>query len=72
MNFITRLPNSQGKNVIYVVVDQFLKSAHFMPLKHPFTVAVVAQIFFENVFELHGLPTSIVCDRDPMFTSNFW
>lgn len=72
MDFITRLPSSQGKSVIYVVVDRFSKFTHFMPLKHPFTATMVAQVFFEDVFKLHGLPTSIVCDKDPTFTSNFW
>jgi len=46
-----------------VVVDRLSKYAHFMPISHPFTVAKVANIFILNVFELHGLPYSIVTDR---------
>jgi hypothetical protein len=45
---------------------------HFTPLKHPYTAAQVAQTFFEVIFKLHGIPSSIVCDRDPVFTGIFW
>jgi hypothetical protein len=72
MDFVEGLPNSLGKSVIYVVVHRFSKYAHFIALKHPYSAIMVAQEFFENVFKLHGLPTSIVCDRDPTFTSNLW
>jgi len=72
MDFVDGLPNSQGKTVIFVVVDRLSKYAHFIPLKHPYSAIMVAEEFFENIFKLHGLPTSIVCDRDPTFTSNFW
>jgi hypothetical protein len=72
MDFVEGLPNSQGKPVIYVVVDCLSKSAHFMALKHPYLAITVAQEFFGHIFKLHGMPTSIVCDRDPTFTSTFW
>jgi hypothetical protein len=72
MDFVEGLPNSQGKSVIYVVVDRLSKSAHFMALKHPYLAITVAQEFFGHIFKLHGMPTSIVCDRDPTFTSTFW
>lgn len=72
MDFVDGLPNSQGKTVIYVVVDRLSKYAHFVALKHPYSAATVAQEFFGHIFKLHGMPTSIVCDRDPAFTSNFW
>lgn len=39
---------------------------------HPFTVVQVAKQFFENIYELYGLPRSIVCDRDPIFVCKFW
>lgn len=72
MDFIEGLPKSQGYNLIYVVVDRFTKYAHFMPLNSHYTAQGVAKIFFEQVFRLHGLPLSIVSDRDKVFTSLFW
>ena len=63
---------SKGKSTIYVVVDRSFKYAHFIPISHPCTAVTVAQIFFDQVFKLHGMPQSIVCDRHPTFTSAFW
>jgi hypothetical protein len=72
MEFITGLPKSGNKLVIMVVVDCLSKYAHFYALQHPFTTSTVAQIFMDQIFKLHGMPHSIVYDRDPTFTSNFW
>ncbi|RVX07116.1 Transposon Ty3-I Gag-Pol polyprotein [Vitis vinifera] len=72
MDFIDGLPPSKGKIVLVVVVDWLSKYAHFIPMSHPYTAPKVAQTFFENVFKLHGMPSSIVCDRDSTFISAFW
>jgi hypothetical protein len=72
MDFITGLPKSGNKSVIMVPVDRLSKYAHFCTLQHPFTTSMVAQIFMDQVFKLHGMPHSIVSDHDPTFTSNFW
>jgi transposase InsO family protein len=55
-----------------VVVDKLTKAAHFIPLKTTHRVADVADIFLKEVARLHGIPKTIVSDRDPKFTSNFW
>ena len=72
MDFIDGLPNSNGNTTIFVVVDRLSKYAHFIALSHPYTATEVAQAFFDNVFRLHGMPKSIVCDRGQTFTSLFW
>jgi transposase InsO family protein len=72
MDFIEALPKVHGKSVILTVVDRFSKFAHFIPLSHPYTATSVARAFFNVVVRLHGLPESIVSNRDPVFTGNIW
>ena len=72
MDFIEGLPKSEGYDVILVIVNRFTKYAHFVPIKHPFTAPTIARAVFDNVVKLHGLPKTIVSDRDKIFTSAFW
>ena len=72
MDFIVGLPKSQEKYVIFVVIDRFSKYAHFMALSHPYTSCSVAQMSLDSIYKLHGLPNSIVSDRDSVFLSHFW
>ncbi|KAM2118243.1 hypothetical protein ACFX1R_011686 [Malus domestica] len=72
MDFIVGLPSCKGKSVIWVVVDRLSKYTHFIAMSHPYTASSVAQLFVEHIFKLHGMPNSIVSDRDPVFTSAFW
>lgn len=58
--------------MIFVIVDRLSKAAHFLAMSHTYFANSVAQLFVENVFKLHGVPASIVCDRDPVFMSTFW
>jgi hypothetical protein len=72
MDFIEGLPKVGGKSVILTVVDRFSKYAHFIALGHPYTATSVARAFFDGIVRLHGFPTSIVSDRDPVFTGHVW
>jgi hypothetical protein len=58
--------------VILMVVDRFSKYCHFIPLAHSYSTESVAQAFFTDIVRLHGVPQSMVSDRDPIFTSTFW
>ena len=72
MDFVEALPKVSGKMVILIVVDRFSKAAHFIPLGHPYTAMKVARAFFSDIVRLHRIPSPIISDRDPVFTSKFW
>ncbi|KAL8128454.1 hypothetical protein V2J09_017609 [Rumex salicifolius] len=72
LDFIEGLPPSFCKHCILVVVDRLSKNAHFLALSHPYTALDVAQTYLDNVFKLHGMPHSLISDRDPTFLSEVW
>ena len=72
MDFVDGLPTSGSANVIMVVVDKFSKFAHSIALRHPISATSVARAFLDHVYKLHGLPLTIISDRDRLFTSKFW
>jgi hypothetical protein len=73
MDFITGLPRTDKlHDSIMVVVDKLTKYAHFIPLKTTHKATYVADIFMKEVARLHKIPKTIVSDRDPKFTLNFW
>jgi hypothetical protein len=72
LDFIDSLLKCEGYSDVLVVVDHFTKYAHFIPLKHPYSAHFVALAFFNTVVKLHGLPKTIVSDRDKIFISAFW
>lgn len=55
-----------------VVVDRLSKYACFLPLKHPYMALEMAVVFVKEVVKLHGVPHSIISDRDKVFLNHFW
>jgi hypothetical protein len=72
MEFIVGLPKYGNKSIIMVVIDRLSKYAHFCALPHPFTLTIVEIFFLDHIFNLHGIPTSIISYHDPNCTSTFW
>jgi transposase InsO family protein len=73
MNFIIGLPTMQsGYNSIWVIIDRFLKVAHFIPVKTAYTGGKFAELYIARIVCLHGIPKKIVSDRGTQFTSRFW
>ena len=73
MDFVTHLPRSvKGHYAIWVIVDRLTKCAHFLPINLRMSMDKLAELYVREVVRLHGVPASIVSDRDPRFTSRFW
>ena len=73
MDFVVGLPRTpSGKNSVWVIVDRLTKSAHFLPVNNTDSLGKLTRLYVKEVVRLHGIPKSIVSDRDPRFTSQFW
>lgn len=72
IDFIEGLPKSAGYNSIMAVVDRLSKYVHFILLSHPYSAKQVAELFVQEVIRHHGIPKSIISDRDKIFVSHFW
>ena len=71
--FVTGLPWTQRKHdAIWVIVDRLTKSTHFLSVNVEDSLEKLAQLYVDEIVRLHGVPVSIVLDRDPRFTSRFW
>ncbi|GJX97310.1 putative reverse transcriptase domain-containing protein [Tanacetum coccineum] len=73
MDFVSGLPRTpSGYDSIWVIVDRLTKSAHFLPMKKTDSIEKLAQLYLKEIVCKHGVPTSIISDRDSLFTSRFW
>ena len=73
MDFVTHLPRTQQKHdAVWVIVDRLTKSAHFLAVRMTFALERFYRLYIREIVRLHGVPVSIVSDRDPRFTAHFW
>jgi hypothetical protein len=73
MDFILGLPKALiEEDSIWVIVDSLMKSAHFILIKVKGLMDKLARLYVQNIVCLHGVPSAIISNRDPRFTSRFW
>ena len=73
MDFVSGFPLTQKKHdSVWVIVDRLTKSAHFLPIWLDYSMDRLAELYVNEIVWLHGIPLSIVSDRDPRFMSRFW
>ena len=73
MDFVSGLPRTQrNHDAIWVIVDRLTKSAHFLAIRMDYSLERLAELYINEIVRLHGIPVSIVSDRDLRFTSRFW
>ena len=73
MDFVVGLPKTlKQHDAIWVIVDRFSKSAHFLPVRMTYSMDQLAELYVQEIVRLHGVPVSIISDRDARFTSKFW
>ncbi|GJS40138.1 reverse transcriptase domain-containing protein [Tanacetum coccineum] len=73
MDFITKQPKtSNGHDTIWVIVDRLTKSAHFIPTRDSYSMETLTRLYIKEIVSRHGVPISIISNRDSYFTSRFW
>nr|GFB77736.1 putative reverse transcriptase domain-containing protein [Tanacetum cinerariifolium] len=73
MDFVTKLPRtSNGHDTIWVIVDRLTKVAHFIPTRETESMNTLTWLYIKEIISRHGVPISIISDRDSHFTSRFW
>ena len=73
MDFVTHLSRTQQRHdAVWVIVDQLTKSAHFLAVWMTFSLERFYRLYIRGIVRLHGVPVSIVSDRDPRFMAHFW
>ncbi|GKA62522.1 putative reverse transcriptase domain-containing protein [Tanacetum coccineum] len=72
-DFITKLSKtSKGHDTIWVIIDRLTKSAHFIPTRETNIMETLTRVYIKEIVSLHGMPISIISDRDNHYTSRFW
>nr|GFB31113.1 putative reverse transcriptase domain-containing protein [Tanacetum cinerariifolium] len=73
MDFVNKLPRTRsGHDSIWVIVDRLTKSAHFLAVREDYKTEKLARLYINEIIARHGVPVSIISDRDSYFTSRFW
>ncbi|GJZ34852.1 putative reverse transcriptase domain-containing protein [Tanacetum coccineum] len=73
MDFVIKLPKTSSEHdIIWVIVDRLTKSAHFIPTKATDSMETLTRLYIKEIISRHGVPISIISDRDSHFTSRFW
>ena len=73
MDFVVGLPLTERKHdSVWVVVDRLTNLAHFLPVRTNYLLDKLVELYIKEIVWLHGIPVSIISDRDPRFTSRFW
>ena len=73
MDFVYKLPRTRnGYDGVWVIVDRLTKSGHFIPVREKYSLNKLAELFLLKIVKYHGVPVSIISNRDPRFTSKFW
>jgi len=73
MDFVTHLSRTvRGHDTIWVIVDRLTKSVHFLAMNLRMSMTKLAQLYIKEIVRLHGVPSSIISNRDPQFISRFW